>query len=313
MLKEIYFSIVIPLYNKEKFIGQAIESVLGQTISNFELIIVDDGSTDESVNIVKRYTDIRIRLIEKKNEGVSVARNVGIKNAIAEYIAFLDADDEWLPDFLETIKNLINKYPEAGGYATSRYQEIENSILEKITYITFKENQTNSIIENLFRFIVYDKLPITSSSVCIKKNVFETIGMFPIGVKRGEDLDMWIRLFLKYPIAFSIEAKVIIHNDLFGGSNITRGKIEKKSYVIDALEKKILLNEIDQKYINDAKKTMSKFLGWKIDACLISEEYFLAFINLIDSRMKYLPFLRVKLFIKLLVSCVKLFKRRKLI
>ena len=111
-------SVIIPLYNKAPYIGRAIDSVISQTIQDFELIVVNDGSTDGGENIVAEYSDSRIFLINQKNSGVSVARNNGVNVANSELISFLDADDEWLPTYLETILKLVNKYPSAGIYAT---------------------------------------------------------------------------------------------------------------------------------------------------------------------------------------------------
>src|SRR5690606_38944730 len=96
-------SVVIPLYNKEVYIKQTIENVLKQSYQEFEILVVDDGSKDNGPAIVKSFTDSRIKLIQKINGGVSSARNVGIQNAKYEYIAFLDADDIWLPNHLEEI------------------------------------------------------------------------------------------------------------------------------------------------------------------------------------------------------------------
>ena len=106
-------SVVIPLYNKERYIARAIQSALGQTYGDFELIVVDDGSTDGSVDIVSQFADTRLRLINQANAGVGAARNRGIKDAKYELITFLDADDEWMPDFLETVLELREEFPEA--------------------------------------------------------------------------------------------------------------------------------------------------------------------------------------------------------
>lgn len=96
-------SIVIPLYNKEKQIAHTLQSVFAQTFQDFEIVIVDDGSTDNSVMEVKKFDDPRVLLIQQSNAGVSAARNRGIEEANGELIAFLDADDEWMPEFLQTI------------------------------------------------------------------------------------------------------------------------------------------------------------------------------------------------------------------
>ncbi len=301
----IQFSIIIPLYNKEKYIKRAIDSVLAQTIKNFELIIVNDGSKDNSEKIVSQYNDQRIKLVTKKNEGVSVARNTGIENSKAEYIAFLDADDEWLPDFLEEIIELITNFPEAKAFSTSIKRELIDKKFIDITYTSLPSHPWKGIIKNLFKAIVYDTPPVTSSSVCIHKNVFEKVGMFPIGVKRGEDLDTWIRIFLQYPIAFSTENKVIIHNDHNGGSLAISGLDNKNSYVLLELERKIASNEIPAALVKDANKTISKLLAWEIDSYLMHQEYNLAFNALCSNKMRFLQIKRAKLFVKLLVKYLK--------
>ena len=110
-------SVVIPLYNKEKKIEYTLKSVFTQTFQNFEIVIVDDGSTDNSVEEVEKFTDSRIRLIHQTNAGVSAARNRGIEAASGELIAFLDADDVWMPEYLATQYGLYQKYPECSVYA----------------------------------------------------------------------------------------------------------------------------------------------------------------------------------------------------
>ena len=103
------FSVIIPLYNKSHTIERALKSVLNQTYKNFEAIIVDDGSTDNGIEIVNKYTsDARIKILKQKNQGVSIARNEGVKNSLYQYIAFLDADDEWEKDYLETVLKIAN-------------------------------------------------------------------------------------------------------------------------------------------------------------------------------------------------------------
>jgi glycosyltransferase involved in cell wall biosynthesis len=107
-------TIIIPLYNKRSYIGRALDSVLHQSFQDFEIIVVDDGSTDNGAEVVKSYDDPRIRLIRQENKGVSVARNTGADRATADFIAFLDADDEWMPRQLETVSGLRKKFPDAG-------------------------------------------------------------------------------------------------------------------------------------------------------------------------------------------------------
>ncbi len=196
------FTVVIPLYNKEDHILRAINSVLNQTHKEFELIVVDDGSTDSSVKKVKTFSDSRIRLVQQDNQGVSSARNKGIKLAKYDHIGFLDADDAWKPHFLETISKLIVKYPYAGAYATA-YEIVKSSsktVLPK-SILNFEKNW-EGIIDDYFKYALKNPL-ISASSVVIPKNILNDIGMFPVGIKRGEDLEVWCRIALNYDIAFS--------------------------------------------------------------------------------------------------------------
>jgi glycosyltransferase involved in cell wall biosynthesis len=196
-------SIVVPLYNKEKHIKRAIDSVFAQTIQDFELIVIDDGSTDKSAQVVKEIKDYRVRLIRQVNQGEGAARNRGIDEARFDLVAFLDADDAWKPQFLETILSLRNKYPNAGAYVTA-YEIIgKNGDLIKRRYLGIPHTKWDGIIPNYFRSAVGGS-PVFSSSVAIPKYVFACVGNFPVGEKlAGVDLDMWLRIALKYPIVFS--------------------------------------------------------------------------------------------------------------
>ncbi|MBT2216477.1 glycosyltransferase family 2 protein [Virgibacillus dakarensis] len=194
------FTVIIPLYNKAAHIKRAINSVLNQTHKELELIVVDDGSTDSSVQEVNKVIDSRIRLIRQKNSGVSVARNKGISEANYEYIAFLDADDIWKSNFLETIVGLIEEYPSAGAYATCYEIKERDKILSLETSFGL-EKGWKGIVDDYFRLSNNYPL-ISSSSVVIQKNTFNHLGTFPVGIARGEDLDMWLRIALDYDIAF---------------------------------------------------------------------------------------------------------------
>lgn len=116
------FSVIIPLYNKAPYIGKALQSVLEQTFDDFEIIVVDDGSTDDSYSVAKAVLETSERpfkLIHQENAGVSTARNKGVAASSGEYICFLDGDDWWAPTFLEKMDELIQDYPEAGIYGTN--------------------------------------------------------------------------------------------------------------------------------------------------------------------------------------------------
>lgn len=197
-------SVVIPLYNKEGQIKKTIDSVLEQSFQNFEIIIINDGSTDKSVDVVQTFTDSRIRLFYQKNQGVSVARNRGVEVAQFDYIAFLDADDEWNVDYLKTQYQLILEYPQCGVFACA-YQFIlhdgtlRNLILNKLPFLG-----TRGLLENYFEVASCSHPPLWTSAVIVKKEAFVSVGGFPKGVISGEDLLTWARLAVKYSIAYSL-------------------------------------------------------------------------------------------------------------
>ena len=201
-------SVVIPLYNKEKQIANALNSVLNQTYDDFEVIVVDDGSTDLSATIVEQYTDSKIKLIRKENGGVSSARNRGIIEAKSEYIAFLDADDEWRADFLQEISDLIIQYPycKARGtnYLMHSGDKQENTILRKIPF-----EDERGILTNYFEICSCSHPPIHSSCICINKDVLTKIGGFPMGIKSGEDLITWARVAVETEFAYSLRPLAI--------------------------------------------------------------------------------------------------------
>ena len=206
-------SVVIPLYNKEQQIGYTLQSVLHQTFQQFEIVIVDDGSTDGSVAEVEKIHDDRIRLIHQKNAGVSAARNRGIAEAKYDLIAFLDADDEWKSGYLETQYGLYQKYPECSVYACNyEFRNADGKVMPTIIHkLPFGEG--DGILTNYFEVASCSHPPICSISIMVRKNAIKAIGGFPVGIKSGEDLLTWARLAVRYKIAFSCQIQAVFIND----------------------------------------------------------------------------------------------------
>jgi glycosyltransferase involved in cell wall biosynthesis len=207
-------SVVIPLYNKAPYIQRTLDSVLTQTVQDFEIVVVDDGSTDGGADLVRQYIDPRIRLIKQANAGVSSARNRGIAEAKADLIAFLDADDEWRNNYLEKILELKSCYPEFKIFATSYFLEEANGDLSmpEISGLPVLEQgqKWEGVINNYFQVALKDA-PFCTCSMVVEKQALNVVGGFPIGVSRGEDTDTWIRLAMRYSIAFSNTCLVIYH------------------------------------------------------------------------------------------------------
>lgn len=222
-------SVVIPLYNKAPHIARALTSVLKQTFQDFEVIVVDDGSTDDGAEIVRRFEDPRIRLIQQENRGVSAARNRGIEEARAELIAFLDADDEWLPDFLSTIIRMYNKFPDGGAYATSYFTTYGHALLSPKIY-KIPPSPWEGAIPNFFISASEGEI-ITSSSVVIPRDVFNYLGLFKSGEHYGEDTEMWGRIALEYDIVFSWYRGAIIHYEAINRAANKKGIIQKHPFV----------------------------------------------------------------------------------
>ncbi len=205
-----FFSVVIPLYNKASFIKSTIDSVLNQSFGNFELIIVNDGSTDNSLTKINSIEDQRVRVISQENKGVSSARNLGIKSAKSNLIAFLDADDIWKPYHLDDLKTLFKKYPNCGLYCKAYHRTIDG-IRVNCSYNTLPKNKNwSGILEDFFTASMHDNI-CTSSSVLVPKRIFESVGYFNESYNSGEDTDLWIRIALSNSVAFYNKDSVSIH------------------------------------------------------------------------------------------------------
>ena len=185
----------MPLYNKAPYVRKAVESVVGQTYGDWELIVVDDGSTDGGGEIVAAIADQRIRIVHQDNAGVGAARNHGVALATAPYIAFLDADDWWEPTFLEEMAGLTERYKDAGIYGTG-YWIVKNG-RKRVAPIGVNSSFTEGEI-NYCR--VYAKtlyMPLCTGSVCLRRDIFDEAGGFKTHLKLGEDFDLWVRMALK--------------------------------------------------------------------------------------------------------------------
>jgi len=200
------FSVIIPLFNGEAYIGRALNSILGQTLQKFEIIVVDDHSTDQGAQVVMAYAenDSRVRLIQHdRNLGVSVARNRGIQEASYQLIAFLDADDEWDPDYLEAIHELITNYPDCGAYTTSyRIRFDHDRVIDQSKRGAFGQGWTGKI-DDLFQAITKTGgTPFHTDTIVVRKEVLERIGGFPVGMVRGQDVYTWIQVGMYDTVCF---------------------------------------------------------------------------------------------------------------
>lgn len=208
-------SIIIPLYNKAASIATALNCVLAQTFQDFEVVVVDDGSTDNGAAIVEGYTDPRIRIIRQENAGVSAARNCGISEALGEYVAFLDADDEWMPEFLEEIVSLQREFPTCRAQATT-YVQCQNGERKNIELNRLPFTGERGVLTNYFKVASCSHPPVWTSAVCIERKLLQEIGGFPVGVKSGEDLWVWAHVAVRTQWAYSLKPCAVFNVEGYG-------------------------------------------------------------------------------------------------
>ncbi|MDI1255171.1 MAG: glycosyltransferase family 2 protein [Flavobacterium sp.] len=251
-----FFSVIIPLYNKANFIESALKSVLGQTFSDFEIIIVEDCSTDNSFEVASKINNPKIRIIRhEKNNGLSASRNTGIENSTSKYLCFLDADDVWLPNYLAKIYALIQQFPDARLFATNYVEQYENkSVLPASSLIGFEKD---GIVPDFFASNLYQHI-YCCCSLCADKEVFEKIGLYDEGVTFGEDVDFNIRANSVFQLAYSKEAPVLVN--VFSENQITNSRLSNKKLVdLDKYEGLAAKNPSLKKYLDTNRYVLAKF------------------------------------------------------
>lgn len=237
------FSIIVPLYNKASYVVKTLESIVAQSYNDWECLIVDDGSTDNSRDIVEDYIKtldvekLRFVVLSQSNSGVSMARNRGVKESNGEFLCFLDADDWWQNTFLEEIDKLISDYPNAGIYATN--------------YVYYKIGKTHVALNLKRGYIDYPKayyeseaMPIWTGATCMPQKVFEEMGGFPVGIKLGEDFLLWAQTALNYKIVFCEKPLAYYNNNVPISMRATRNLYEPQHHMLFALNS--LENLIEQ-------------------------------------------------------------------
>jgi len=227
-----FFSVIIPLFNKELFIEATLKSVLNQSYTDFEVIIVNDGSTDNSAQIIAKFDDARIRFFTKDNAGASAARNYGIEKAQSNYISFIDADDYWYPTFLEEIFEKVNRFPDIKVFSAAI--EIETSKTIFPAHYSIKKTGDFEIV-NYFSASTKETVICTSCAV-FNKSIFEDVGVFDTQIKSGQDTDMWIRIGLKYDVLFIwkiLATYVYDENSLSKNKNYLDTKVDFSKFAED--------------------------------------------------------------------------------
>lgn len=194
-------SVVVPLHNKAPYVTRALQSVLGQTQGDFELLVVDDGSTDDGASMVAACTDPRLRLLCQPNRGAAAARARGMAEAAGRYVAFLDADDEWLPHFLERAVALLEDHPQAGAGGLA-YEVWEADGTRRLTQLTgMPAGEFRGVLPDYFAAALGDS-PLSSSTAIIRRETIDRLHPVTTTARLGEDQLLWCQLALHCPIAF---------------------------------------------------------------------------------------------------------------
>lgn len=262
------YSVVIPLYNKEHFIEKTVQSVLSQTLQDFEIIVVDDGSSDRSFEIVRKIKSEKLKIITQMNQGVSVARNTGIENASGTYIAFLDADDEWNNDYLETIDELTRLYQKSDIYVTAYAVHMGNG---KINYSTQKFPE-KGCLESYWLTLAKGYDFVWTSATVIRKEALLSAGCFKPGEKIGQDLDMWARVARNNPrVAYS--SKICVNYNRAAEQNArTRVKIAWANAFIHDLEEELANPNHTAEEIKAIQSKYDKKMTVYVFTCMLAGE-----------------------------------------
>lgn len=243
-----FFSVVIPLYNKEKHIVDTIKSVLAQTFQDFEIIIINDGCTDSSYKQVKLINNSKIQLFSTENKGVSHARNLGIKKANGKLIAFLDADDTWFDHHLEDLKKLFERYPNCGLYCKAYTLRHGKRLIKSIYKNIPEQTDWMGIVDDYFESSSINCIAWTSA-VAIPKHTFKSIGDFDTSLTMGEDTELWLRIALKHPVSFYHKISAVYNLDT--DNRITNLNTNSHSFIdLDKFELLAIKNKSLKTYLD---------------------------------------------------------------
>lgn len=246
-----FFSVVIPLFNKEKFIEKAIQCVLQQSFSDFEIIVVNDGSTDNSLVKVQAFNNKRIKVFTQENAGVSAARNYAIEKANGHFIALLDADDYWENNHLQALKDAIDAFPKAGLYCTNYNTNVDGINVKKNQFNFLFDKEIVEIpdffIASIFGFVSH------SSASTFRKTDFLALGGYANNIKSGEDSDLWIRFGLHHKVVFNPTVTMCYSN--FDSTSLSKSsELLHDIYTVVSSYKEIEKNNASLKSCLDANR-----------------------------------------------------------
>jgi cellulose synthase/poly-beta-1,6-N-acetylglucosamine synthase-like glycosyltransferase len=234
-------SVIIPLFNKAQSIERAVRSVLAQTRAPDEVLVVDDGSTDGGDRRVAALAHTaaaavrrsQLRLIRQSNRGPSAARNRGVREARSEWVAFLDADDEWKPWFLETIERLQRDFPQAAACATAYMIKKKRRAGQIPTHVRIPPPPWRGIVDRYFHTAQFSS-PVWTSAVAVERAAFDALGGFVDVAGLGQDRELWARIALCHPIAYDTQVCAIYHQE---GANRRCRTVKRHVFTTDCFER----------------------------------------------------------------------------
>lgn len=238
-------SVIVPAYNAEKTILETIQSIQQQTLSDFELIVIDDGSTDKTVELLSTIADPRLKVFSYENGGLPVARNRGIERATGEYLSFIDADDLWTPDKLETQLAALQAHPDAGvAYSWTAFIDENSQYLYARDPMPFEGNvYSNILIENFIS---------SGSNILVQRKLVAAAGWFDPALKSAEDWDYYIRLAARAPFVLVPKYQILY-----------RRSSQSMTSKVDVMERNCLLvlNRAFEQAPSDLQHLKSKSLA----------------------------------------------------
>lgn len=267
-----FFSVIIPLYNKASYVSKAIRSVLSQSFTDYELVIMDDGSTDDSFDIaqeiIKGFDNCHI--YRQQNAGVSVARNNAVALSKGSFVCFLDSDDWWSASFLEEMSILIAEYPEAGIYGTGYTIVNESMHKTRVAQVGVESDFEKGYINYCQVYANTLAMPLTSISVAVPRFVFDEMRGFPKGIKLGEDFLLWLKISLRYKVAFLNKPLAFYNQDV----DIANRGVIRKGYNPDAfMTFHFGQFEEDEKKDHDLKVLLDRLRVYSLLRFRLSNDY----------------------------------------
>lgn len=255
-------TVVIPVYNKEKYVSRSVRSVLDQSYSNIELLIVDDAATDGSMTRVAEFNDPRIKVIRRDSPGPGgyAARNLGVKNASGDWVAFLDADDVWLPDHLERAVQLTREYPDVPIISAGRINQFgDKQIMEPFTEKFIDGEAKVLYLSDYLKYACKGMRAMQTNTLLLHRKSLFSHEIFPEGrTERSGDLYAWVQLLARMKVmVWSPHISAVSYRDVVGVSRTSTPSIQLFREMVDDLRPYV--SREDEKWIRNFANKMIKY------------------------------------------------------